>query len=102
MIRSMYAIKDSKTCFQPEIVMLENDDAAVRWFNQLLLDYRDNERLKNAPLLTYRDDFDLVCVGRFVTTTGTIYDCVESFDETGKLIEKSCPYTVINAGSFCL
>lgn len=72
MMKDVYCIKDRRTGFQPELMLFENDHVAKRWLYQLICDYKDSERLRNAPLIMYPDDFELWFVGNFDSTDGFV------------------------------
>ncbi len=72
MMRDVYCIKDRRTGYQPELMLFENDHVAKRWLNQLICDYKDSERLRNAPLIMYPDDYELWCLGSFDLQEGFI------------------------------
>ena len=84
--RNVYAIRDCKTGFQDQLMLFDNDDAAKRWFYQVIHDTMDSEVLRNSPLACYPQDFVLVGVGWF--------DLVD-----GKLTNDDCPTIVCSADS---
>lgn len=95
MIKKIYCIKDIKTSYQPELVVFDSDSAAKRWFHQLIFDYQSSDRLKNAPLVLYPEDFILQCLGEFNILSGVVQNYLSSPEE-----DIPCPVLVCRASDF--
>lgn len=64
MIKQLYSIFDKKSgYYTPEIIILDNDDVAKRWFDSYLHTILDSS--PNAPIVMYPSDFELRCLGTF-------------------------------------
>lgn len=75
MIKQIYAIYDKKTnSYQSDLLTLDNDNAAMRWFDSYLHTVLDST--PNAVLVLYPDDFELCSLGTFDFVDGitALYD----------------------------
>lgn len=82
----LYAVKDVKACYQPQVYVFANDDVAKRFFYQLYRDAVDRE--PNSPLAAYPEDFNLYHIGSFDTDLGEVRSyqstyvcCLKDFKE---------------------
>lgn len=66
----IYAISDRKSAFQPDLLVLPNDDVARRYFTQFVREKQATSPF--IPLVSYPQDFDVICLGSFDPDTGSI------------------------------
>ncbi len=86
MIKQLYTIFDKKSgYYSPEIIILENDDVAKRWFDSYLHTILDSN--PNAPIVMYPSDFELRVIGTF-----DFYDCITAV--------YSDPQFIVSASAF--
>lgn len=76
MTKQIYAIFDLKSgYYMPDLITLDNDDCAKRWFDGYLHTIKDNN--PNAPIVMYPSDFELMSLGTFDfhDAITALYDC---------------------------
>lgn len=61
----LYVIRDTQSCFQPQIYAFQNDSIAKRFAYQMYHEAIDKE--PNSPLASFPNDFALYCIGSFNT-----------------------------------
>lgn len=84
MILNLYAIKDKKSTYSTDLLVLPSDDLAKRYFGNMIssLDVSGGNHL----ILNYPDDFDLYRIGYYDPEVGSITSCQ--------------PHFIIGAGNF--
>lgn len=91
MIKQVYAIFDLKSGYYlPDLITLENDDVAKRWFDSYLHTIKDNN--PNAPIVMYPSDFELRCLGTF-----DFYDAITAVYDSPKPIIKAISLLITEA-----
>lgn len=78
---NLYAVYDAKMQLFEMVVPQNRDDAAIRWFYDVL----SNPANKDLPWVAHPEDFSLWCVGVFDKEKGTV--------------ETSLPVNLINANA---
>lgn len=88
MIKQLYTIFDKKSgYYTPEIIILDNDDVAKRWFDSYLHTILDSN--PNAPIVMYPSDFELRVLGTF-----DLYDCITALFDSPKPIVSASAFIV--------
>lgn len=79
MINNVYSIYDKVVKHYGDLVMLENDDVAIRWFIQMYKQVKNSDA-KFSPLADHPSDFDLYRIGSFDVNLGDFLkdqnDCI--------------------------
>lgn len=88
MIKQLYTIFDKKSgYYTPEIIILENDDVAKRWFDSYLHTILDSN--PNAPIVMYPSDFELRVIGTF-----DFCDCITALYDNPQFIVSASAFIV--------
>lgn len=64
-MKKIYSIKDKKSGFNPQLMIFDNDEIAIRYFKVLSQD-------EKSLLFMYEEDFELWCLGSIDFLTGVI------------------------------
>lgn len=86
MIKQVYGIFDLKSGYYwSDLITLENDDVAKRWFDSYLHSVLDSN--PNASVAMYPSDFELRCLGTF-----DFYDAITNVFDSPKPICKASSF----------
>lgn len=77
MMYNVYAIKDKKSTFSTDLLVLPSDELAKRYFGNLIQNLSNSS---DVPLIIrYPDDFDLYRIGHYDCDNGSISSCQPCF-----------------------
>lgn len=74
---NVYAIKDKKSTYSTDLLILPSDELAKRYFGNMVTSLRASG--ENHMILNYPDDFDLYRIGHYDAETGSISSCQPVF-----------------------
>lgn len=74
---NVYAIKDKKSTYSTDLLILPSDDLAKRYFGNMVTSLRASG--ENHMILNYPEDFDLYRIGHYDAETGFISSCQPDF-----------------------
>lgn len=77
MMYNVYAIKDKKSTYSTELLILPSDELAKRYFGNMVSSLRATG--ENHLILNYPDDFDLYRIGHYDCENGSISSCQPAF-----------------------
>ncbi len=77
MMFNVYAIKDKKSTYSTDLLLMQSDDLAKRHFGNLVLQLLCSN--ENHLICNFPDDFDLFRVGSFDPENGSLSSCQPVF-----------------------
>lgn len=77
MMFNVYAIKDKKSTYSTDLLILPSDELANRYFGNMVSSLRASG--ENHLILNYPEDFDLYRIGHYDAETGSISSCQLDF-----------------------
>lgn len=77
MMFNIYAIKDKKSTYSTDLLILSSDDLAKRYFGNMISFLHASG--DNHLILNYPDDFDLYRIGHYDADDGSITPCQPDF-----------------------